>query len=195
MGQQYDESWYKDLERYREWNERAMWAAFAHLGRPESFLDLGCGDAWMVRVARMNGVKPSLGVEVSADLKKIKPKWASLLIHNLGTPLDLGRKYDLVVSIEVGEHLPEEQADVYCDNIANHVGRWLVFTAAAPGQGGDGHVNCQPQEYWRLKLEDRELEYNYAQTERLREAWKYATGPMFWLPQNLQVFNKKGLAQ
>ncbi len=186
--QVYDAAWYKDLARFREWNERAMWAAFAHLGRPDSFLDLGCGDAWMVRTARMIGSKPSLGVEVSPAIKELKPKWASVLIANLGEPITLSRKFDLVASIEVGEHLPEENANVYCDNISNHVGQWLVFTAAAPDQNGDGHINCQPQEYWRVKFEARGLAYVPDHTERLRETWKYCTGPMFWLPQNLQVF-------
>lgn len=170
-----------------------MWAAFAHLGRPTSFLDLGCGDGWMVRTARMAGAKPAVGVELSPDIKKLRIKWAKVLIHDLSTPFDLEHLFDLVVSIEVGEHMSEAASDMYVRNIARHVGKHLVFTAAAPGQGGDGHINCQPQEYWRAKIQNLGLCYNEQATQRLRESWKYCTGPMFWLPQNLQVFSDAGV--
>lgn len=183
----YNKDWYDSLSQYRPWNERAMWAAFAHLGRPASFADFGCGDGWMVRTARMIGTKPTIGVE-NGDPPRID--WAKIVKYDLSTPLHLGRRYDLVVSIEVGEHIPECFADVYVSNLARHTDKWLVFTAAAPGQGGNGHINCQSQEYWRRKLEALDLIYRTDTTEQLRETWKWATGPMFWLPQNLQVFHR-----
>jgi hypothetical protein len=94
----------------------------------------------------------------------------------------------LSLCIEVAEHLPCEAANQLCQNVASHTAGWLVWTAAAPDQGGDGHINCQPQEYWREKLELAGLQYQQNLTDRLRETWKWVTGPMFWLPQNVQVF-------
>lgn len=184
----YDKAWFDSLAKYREWNERAMWAILATLGKPSSMVDLGCGDAWMVRTARMAGVKPSLGVEVSRALKLLRPLWASVYIADLRLPLVLNRKYDLVVSVETAEHLEPEYADTYVDNVVNHCAKWLVFTAAIPGQNGEGHVNCQPKEYWQEKFEAKGLIYSGHYTYVLAEAWKWATGPMFWLPQNVQVF-------
>lgn len=48
----------------------------------------------------------------------------------LGTPVDLGRRFDWVMSIEVGEHIPVESEDVFMDNVIKH--------ACKGGLGADG---------------------------------------------------------
>src|SRR5690242_6909369 len=106
----YNLEWFRSLARFREYNERAMWATFAHLGRVESFADFGCGDGWMVRTARMTGAKPAIGIEGFESVKGVRPDWGRIVVHDLGTVLDLGQQYDLVTCIEVGEHIHESQA-------------------------------------------------------------------------------------
>jgi hypothetical protein len=183
-------AWFDSLAQYRTWNERAVWAMFALLGRPKSYLDLGAGDGWMVRAARMAGCKPSIGIDVSAVSAKLAKKWAKLLVWDLGQPLELRSHFELVSCIEVAEHMAPEAADVLVDNIAKHARKWVVFTAAPPGQGGDGHINCQPAEYWKQLFLDRGMTFEPLLTEQLQYAWKHCTGPMFWLPQNVQVFSR-----
>lgn len=172
--------------RFRQWNKAAIFAVLAHLGEPQSTLDVGCGDGTMLRVLYRMGLDVE-GVELERSIVRTSVK---VVVHDLSTPLALDKTFDLVLCIEVGEHLPEEAADTLCNTLARHVGEAgrLVFTAAAPDQNGDGHINCQPQEYWRIKLEARGLKYDEPGTAHLRETWKWVTGPMFWLPQNVQVF-------
>jgi hypothetical protein len=173
--------WFKSLEYTREWNERALYAAMSILGKPDSFLDIGCGDGSLVTM--MGTVVSGFcgGVEMS-------PTHPMVFQGDLRNQFDLHLRCALTISWEVGEHLPEASADTYCDNVARHVGEWLVFTAAHPGQGGEYHINEQPKAYWRDKLEARGLVYAGAETGHLAEVWRWATGPCWWLPTNVQVF-------
>src|SRR3990167_999792 len=184
-----DVEWFKSLGRFREWNQRALWAVFAHLGCPKSLVDFGCGDGAMVDAARGGGRILALGVEVLPAVRRFD---SGAVVRDLREPIDLGRTFDMALCIETGEHMPPESAAALVDNIVRHTDHWLVFTAAAVGQGGDGHINCQPQEYLRALIEghERGLVYVDDVTERLRETWRWATGPMFWLPQNVQVFER-----
>lgn len=189
----YDRAWFDSLARFRPFNETAFWAIIAHLGRPTSYLDVGCGDGWMVRAAHMVGCKPAVGLEVPGATRWIRrPRPYDIREHDLRDPFEIDATFSLVTCIEVGEHLPPESADILVSSLARAVAPdgWLVFTAAAPGQGGEGHTNCQPQEYWRWRIEREGLVYLPDTTSRLRATWDYTTGPMFWLPQNLQVFHR-----
>lgn len=189
--QRYDKAWFQSLDRFNEWNERALLAIFSHLGRPTSMLDVGSGNGYMIYRAWCMGVRYCVGIEASHEAREFG-FFQSVLVHDLEKPLtwlsDHPRQFDLVACIEVAEHLRPEAADTLCDTLVRFVGKYLVFTAAAPGQGGDGHINCQPQEYWREKLQARGLVYSESITDHMRETWKWVTGPMFWLPQNIQVF-------
>ena len=60
---------------------------------------------------------------------------------------------DLVLSIEVAEHIEEAFSQNYIDVLTMQTAKNIIMTAAPPGQGGEGHVNEQPKEYWIKKLE------------------------------------------
>lgn len=183
--------WYKSLRKFREWNERAMWAVLALFGRPQAHLDMGCGDSSMLRVSKFAGVKTVLGVEVSNHARTIAPQRVHVMIRDLTTPLDkLRGRFDLVTCIEVAEHVEPEGTDVFLDNVVKNVAERLVFTGAPPGQDGTGHINLKVAAEWKELIEGRGLVFQYEPTVRLREFWAYSTGPMFWLPQNVMVFSK-----
>ena len=103
---------------------------------PTSVLDVGCGHGAWLQVARELGVDTIQG----ADGPWIDD--TALLIpvelfrsHALGTPLDLGQQFDVVISLEVAEHLPESAADTFIDSLVSH-GDVILFSAAVPYQGG-----------------------------------------------------------
>jgi len=185
----YDKA-YKDSVAYTDhWNQRALLAVMAHLtGVPTSFLDVGCGSGELVKLMHKFYPMVCVGIDISDrhyDIYDIRK-------YDLRKPVDLGRLFQLVISWEVGEHLPPESADTYCETLARHVykGGYLVFTAAAPNQGGNYHINEQPQCYWQKKLESRGLTYLVEETERLAETWRWCTGMCFWLHKNVQVFRR-----
>jgi hypothetical protein len=67
--------------------------------------------------------------------------------HDLEQPLpDLGR-HSLAVCLEVAEHLSPGRAQSFIADLCR-LSDVVLFSAAIPGQGGTGHVNEQPPQYW-----------------------------------------------
>jgi hypothetical protein len=110
----------------------------------ESVLDVGGGTGVWARVWEENGARATL---VDGDYVH-SPLVEDFLPRDLSKELDLGRRFDLVQSLEVAEHLPEASARDFVASLIRH-GDVVLFSAAVPGQGGEHHVNEQPAEYWR----------------------------------------------
>ena len=148
-----------DFYSYIDAGSRRSAKAVAAILMPEmkigSLLDIGAGHgAWGAEWLAA-GVKTVLAV----DGDYVKPEQLAVpsknfRAHDLSTPLDLERKFDLVQTLEVAEHLPAEKADLFVDNLTRH-GDVILFSAAVPHQGGEHHVNEQPPEYWRKKFAGR----------------------------------------
>jgi hypothetical protein len=69
--------------------------------------------------------------------------------------IKLDKKYELSMSIEVAEHIPTTKSDIFVDNLCNSSSKYIFFTAAKPGQGGTGHINCQEKTFWIEKFNRR----------------------------------------
>lgn len=179
------QDWITTLAPFDTWNERVIMAAFALLGKPRAYLDIGSGTGAMVNLARKIGI-PALGV----DALPRPDDW--LKVQDLREPFDLGGVFDLVTCIEVAEHIPIENDATLCNSIARHVapGGWLIFTAAHPGQGGEQHVNLRPAPYWRKMFYDRGLDYSMDVSLKLAHIWQCTETPQYWLIANCQVFRK-----
>lgn len=68
-------------------------------------------------------------------------------MHDLTTSLKSDRLFDLVMSLEVAEHLDAKYAETFVDSLTNF-GPVILFSAAVPFQGGEHHVNEQWPSYW-----------------------------------------------
>ena len=142
---------------------------------PGSVIDVGCGQGeWLDAF----GLEDAVGVDIAA------PERDGFVRHDLTEPLDLERLFDLVVSLETAEHLPEEAADVYVDTVARHAGRAVLFSAAVPGQEGLHHVNCQPHEYWHAKF----ARYGLEATDPIRPLIAGDRRVSPWYRNNLFVY-------
>src|SRR5579883_2041110 len=110
---------------------------------PASLLDIGCGTGVWLRAAAEIGVGDLLGVD-GVMLPQVKLHVAEQVIRqiDLTKPFSLGRKFDMALCLEVAEHLPEAAADTLIASIVAHASD-VMFSAAAPGQPGQHHVNCQ----------------------------------------------------
>lgn len=159
---------------------------------PSTVLDVGCGHGAWLRVCKELGADEIQGVDgpwIDGDALSI-PK-SQFMAQELDKPLDLGRRYDLVTSLEVAEHLPESAADTFIDNLTRH-GDVVLFSAAVPFQGGRGHVNEQWQSYWALKFKDR----GYSAIDSIRPTIWGNDVVFWWLRQNVILFlNDTALAQ
>ena len=71
--------------------------------------------------------------------------------RDLTQPVFLDCKFDLLLCLEVAEHLPANKAEHLVKTCASH-SNTIFWSAATPGQGGYHHVNEQPHEYWIEKF-------------------------------------------
>lgn len=120
-----------------------------------SLLDVGAGHGAWAAEWLAAGVKDVVAVDgdyVRRDQLAIPAD--RFTAHDLSTPLDLKRRFDLVQSLEVAEHLPADRAGLFVENLVRH-GDVILFSAAVPHQGGEHHVNEQPPEYWRTRFRER----------------------------------------
>jgi SAM-dependent methyltransferase len=117
-----------------------------------SVLDVGCGRGVWLDEWNRRGVADIAGVDGDyVDDATLAIPAHKFLRLDLSQPFDLNRRFGLVQSLEVGEHISAERADAFVANLARH-GDVILFSAAVPGQGGEFHVNEQPYEYWRDKF-------------------------------------------
>ena len=152
-----------------------------------SIADVGCGSG--AYAAEFN----RRGLHVWAGEYAATGRW---LAHRQGlTPhrFDVtdpsthpGKTFDLAYSIEVAEHLPDALADRFVGFLVRMSGL-LVVTAAVPGQGGHGHINEQPAEYWVTKFAAQSFTFDAENSSRLRQALSKRSVSSF-LSNNLMVF-------
>ncbi len=122
--------------------------------RPAEVLDIGCGIGAYLALFKALGAREVVGVDGV-------PAAATVLgegeyVHaDLARPLDLGRVFDLVVCVEVAEHLEARDEEALLDSVARHAGRLIVFSAAEPGRPGHGHVNGRPIAHWLGRWAER----------------------------------------
>ena len=68
--------------------------------------------------------------------------------------------------------------------------KFLVFSAARPGQGGTGHINCLPSKTWAEEFIMRGLTANDIYTTRLALIWSRIFSPLDYFTDNVMVFHK-----
>jgi SAM-dependent methyltransferase len=116
--------------------------------RPCNVLDVGCGHgSWLVVWSEL-GVVDWLGLDgyhVDRNALLIPP--GRFRAVDLSKPFSIGRRFDLVQSLEVAEHLPVDSAEEFVRCLCAH-GDVVLFSAARPGQGGERHLNERPPSYW-----------------------------------------------
>jgi hypothetical protein len=143
----YNAKFYRELEQTRE-SARIILPIIISPLKPASIVDVGCGAVHWLAAAEELGISDVVGVEGdwigAAELAVPREK---IVIHDLGTPLDLGRRFDVAISLEVAEHLPGSKARGFIKSLCNAADR-VLFSAAIPGQGGRHHLHEQWPKYW-----------------------------------------------
>lgn len=123
-----------------------LWSAT----QPSSVLDVGCATGIWLSVCKQLGAGRVRGIDGSwVPRDELEIDTAEFLEHDLeaGLPESI-ENHDLALCIELAEHLPPESARGLVEFLTTRCAS-VLFSAAIPGQGGEGHVNEQLQSYWR----------------------------------------------
>lgn len=159
------------------------------LVHPRSIVDVGCGTGDFLCIFKKNGVKDILGIDGNwVDPKKLKIPEESFQSANLENPLNINKKFDLVVSLEVAEHLPDKSAESFIENLTD-LGSIILFSAAVPLQGGRHHVNEQWPEYWKKIFNKKD----YVLIDPFRKKLWDNAEVSYWYAQNIFLFVKKDI--
>ena len=155
----------------------------------ESVVDIGCGNGLLLSVFMESGIEDVLGVDLPGNdpkLLKIPPE--RFVTHDLSTPFAADRKFDLVISLEVAEHLEADSAETFVDTLTG-LGPLIVFSAAVPWQGGYEHLNEQWQDWWAEKFQAR----GYVAIDCIRDKlWSDTSIPLYYR-QNTIMYAREEL--
>jgi glycosyltransferase involved in cell wall biosynthesis/SAM-dependent methyltransferase len=120
---------------------------------PKDAIDLGCGPGIYTRALVDVGVD-CVGIDID-------PRACDNAVIKTEDLLALNGRYqkELAICLEVAEHIDPQYSDQIVENVVSTIkpGGVLLWTAARPGQGGVGHINCRPRQYWLEKLESTGL--------------------------------------
>jgi len=93
--------------------------------------------------------------------------------------------FDWVLSLEVGEHIPKEYESNFINNLHNFSTKGVILSWAVKGQGGDGHVNCQNNEYIKDIFEKKGYSNDVDAEIELRRVSQIS-----WFKNTIMVFKK-----
>lgn len=159
------------------------------LFNPKSVVDIGCGLGTFVSVFKANGVKEVLGVDgpwTNRELLYKNIKEEEFLEYDLEKEITLDKEYDMVISLEVAEHLSGTAAETFAKSLVN-AGKLIIFSAAIPQQGGQNHINEQWITYWEEKFN----KLGYVVQDVIRPIFWYNSDICWWYRQNMILVTPK----
>ena len=195
----YDSEFFKSHLKYRPIYDFIGDLIAAHF-KPSSAIDYGCGCGFLLERLWGHGIKNILGVEGSAEVEDFwnnelpKELTRNLIVRDI-LSISCVAVYDIVICMEVAEHIDEKQADKLVSTVSMSSDKWVWWTAAQPGQGGTGHINCQSVCYWVEKFKKFGFEADWEKTYEIKQAMLQNHAICLgypWFKSNLCIFKKIG---
>lgn len=134
-------------------DEQAWFTFFNHVADqivqqigPASLFDAGCGRGLLVQLLRQRGVE-AFGADISSyAIENAYPQAKPYCWHASITE-NLSRQYDLIICIEVMEHLSPAESELAIANLCQHT-RDILFSSSPFDYQEPTHINVQLPEYW-----------------------------------------------
>lgn len=154
---------------------------------PSSVVDIGCGPGEYIAELARRGVDV-VGVDGSSSvLKLLKIEPDKFILHDLTKPLQLARRFDLCLCMEVAEHIETRHSSALIDTLCRS-SKVVFFTAAPPGQGGHDHINEQSPEFWAELFQSHGFKLDPSLTAQARGYLEARELAAFWLTANAAVY-------
>ena len=163
------------------------------LFNPKTVVDVGCGIANFLKIFLKYNIENVKGLDGAwVDLSKLA---ANIPVEKF-QKIDLERefeqyaqenakKYDLLISLEVAEHLSVDYSKNFIKSLCA-LSDTIVFSAAVPLQGGQNHLNEQWHSYW-IKIFN---EMGYVGHDKIRKLIWQEPNVHWWYRQNIFLFTK-----
>ena len=161
--------------------------AIIEIFKVESAVDIGCGNGEYTRRLRKAGIGC-----VGYDGSPLTPEVSNGLcnVMDFSQPQDIGT-FDLVLCLEVGEHIPFHYEEIFLDNICNAAKKYITLSWAVEGQAGGGHVNCHNNDYVINIMKERGFKYLEEHSLYLRNCSGIGSCKEYWwFKDTVMVFEK-----
>ena len=145
-------------------------------------VDFGCGPGEYVKFFDTKNIKCE-GYDGNIHTENITDGRCKIL--DLTSDFNLIDKFDCVISLEVGEHIPKELENKFISNICKHSNKYIIISWGIPGQGGYGHVNCQTNEYIKKEFKS----FGFISCDDL-EIILREKSELTWFNDTIMVFKK-----
>tara|TARA_B100000212_G_scaffold342211_1_gene328233 strand:- start:30 stop:725 length:696 start_codon:yes stop_codon:yes gene_type:complete len=187
----YKKSFYKNRTTDTKYSARLILELLKkNISEVDSIVDIGCGSgAWLEQSQETFSSASLKGFEgdwlPKEIVENLTDKKILLEIGNLNSKVFLDKvpKCDLIISLEVLEHLEKETIPYICSKIFTK-SKYILFSAALPYQGGNGHISELPLSYFVEKMNMN----GYGCLDVIRgEIWNDQNIP-FWYKQNIVLF-------
>lgn len=173
---------YVHNERYTTAGAReVLRVLFDEIGTPNSMLDVGCGIGTWLAAASEFGCQVIHGLDGTvADQSQLVVSRNQLESIDFEGDWSVGNKFDLIISMEVAEHLTAAAADRLIRNMCESTDQ-VLFSAAIPRQPGQHHINCQWPSAWQAIFN----KYGFQCSDQIR--WKLWSNELVesWYRQNV----------
>lgn len=153
---------------------------------PKNVIDVGCGLGTWLKIFKEKGID-IMGIDgdyVSEDLRLIDNK--EFISMDLRRKFEINKKFDLVMTLEVVEHLPPERGEGFIQDIIK-LGDVVLFSAAVPYQGGEEHINEKRLSEWEKIFK----KFNYIMIDCIRSRIWNETRIEPWYKQNIVFFVRR----
>ena len=166
-----------------EFDERLCDALIVLFTKKETIVDIGCGKGQYVKALLDAGFDAR-----GFDGNPMTPELTKYIINHRCEVRDFSKEqkigmYDIVLSLEVGEHIPSHFESQFIQNLCTSSRQWIVLSWAVPGQGGVGHFNERSNMYIISELESRGFKLKPEPSLYLRD---HSTLP--WFKHTIMVF-------
>ncbi len=175
-------SW-KEAQNQHHFDEGLAKAIYGYMKLPKNIIDIGCGNGQYCKYFYDLGWKTIKGFDGTPN------KWGNFdnieQVDFTNPNLELPES-DLVICLEVGEHIPKKYEDTFIKLITNCTSNILILSWAIPNQGGYGHVNECGLDYIIHKVSKiGNLVYLPQESFMLREM-----AELSWFKNNIIVFQR-----
>jgi hypothetical protein len=199
MHKDYDAKFYSELAEQAETSSlpvlTPVFKAFPHL----DVVDFGCGMGHWLKSSKKLGAMTVRGYDgdwvprdklvidpeefVATDLSDPKSEAYDPAVSSFVSP----QVFSIALCMETAEHLPPNIGPILVKALARRA-PVVVFSAAAPGQGGTAHINEQPLEYW----EGLFAKHGYMMLDIIRPVIAHNKSVQKWYRDTSVVFVQRG---
>ena len=182
----YSKNFYKMNMRTNTISAERIISFVLSIYQPSSVIDVGASGGIFLLELMKRDIKDVLGIDGPwiSDKDIVIPKENYIRI-DLTKPFSFERKFDLVICLEVLEHLSWETGELLLRELTS-LSDVILFSAAVPGQGGTHHVNEQWPSFWTKEFR----KYGFTHIDLRPYIWNDKE-ILPWYKQNMMMYIKR----